>query len=151
MYGSNLHGQQFLCMEKMAQIRFAVQRVYIGSTVRLNGGEIRFPFFVSHIDDTVFGKQHSISSVACRHYAVEHIYAAFYPFKDIDRSTDAHQITGLVFRQNLVDNFDHLIHLIDGFAYCQSADSISVRSFGSHKLRRLFAQIGVNTSLNNRE
>ena len=70
---------------------------------------------------------------------------------DIYGGADSHQIAGLVFGKNLVDNLYHLVHLIYRFAYGQTADCISIRSFGGDEFSGLLTQILINTSLHDGE
>ena len=102
MNRSYLHGKQFLRMKQVPQISFAVYHIYIRSTVGLNRREIHFPFLVAHIDDTVFGEEHPITSVTGGHHAVEHIDTAFNAFQDVYRSSHTHQIARFVFGKYLI-------------------------------------------------
>ena len=110
--GGNLHGQQFLCVEQVAQVGTAVHRVYVRCSVGFDGRVVILPFLVAHVHDTVFGKEHAVSSVTGRHHAIEHVHTAFDAFQNVDRSTYTHQVAGLVLRQNLVDHLNHLVHLL---------------------------------------
>ena len=116
-----LHGQQFLCLEEMMQIGLGVDTVYL-TTIRINRGKIVFPFLVPHIHRALIGEKHGVSPVSGWHHTVEHIDASLDGFEDILRCTDAHQVAGSVFRQNIIHHLNHLIHYFGRFAYGQSAD-----------------------------
>ena len=90
MNRSNLHSQQLLCMKQMAQICLTIQGIYTRSTIGFNRGEVRLPFFITHIHDAVFREQHSVAPVACRHHTIEHIDSSLNTFENINRCTDSH-------------------------------------------------------------
>ena len=120
-------------------------------SVRIDWREIVLPFLVTHIDSTEAGEELAVASVTGRHDAVEHIDASFDPFQQIDRGTYAHQVTRLIFRQDLVYDLDHLIHLIGRLANGQSPDSVSIGAFSGHVLRRPLPQVRIDASLYDRE
>lgn len=78
----NLHGKQFLRLEQMMEICLRVYAVDITS-VRVDGGEVGFPFLVAHVHGTLIGEQHRIASITGRHDTVEHIDTTLYRLKDV--------------------------------------------------------------------
>ena len=72
-------------------------------------------------------------------------------FEDIDRRADAHQVARLVFREDAVDDLNHLVHLLGRFAHRQSADGVAVRFLGSHILCRADAEVGIDAALHDGE
>ena len=151
MDGSYLQGQQFLCVEQVAQIGTAVHRIDIRSSVGFDRRVVVFPFLVAHVHDTVFGKEHAVSSVAGRHYTVEHVDTAFNAFQNIYRSPDSHEVARTVGRKYLIDYFNHFVHLFSRFAYCQSADCVSIGIFRCDVFCRAAAQVRINATLYDRE
>ena len=85
-------------MEEMTQICLAVDAIDLAWTIFLNRREVVLPLGILHVHDAMFGEEHSVASVACRHDTVEHIDTSFDSFKDIGRSANTHEITRAVGR-----------------------------------------------------
>ena len=63
----------------------------------------------------------------------------------------AHQISRLVFRQDFVHYFYHLIHHLGRLSYGKSADGISVGSLVGNVFGCFAAQVREGAALNDRE
>ena len=135
----------------MAEISPTIHTVNLRRAVNLYRREIVCPLLVAHIHYAILGEKHSVASVARRHHAVHHVDAALDCLENICRRTDSHKITGLVFWQYLIDNLDHLIHLLRRLANCQTANGIAVGTKIGDKLGRLLTKVFIDTALHNRE
>ncbi len=128
MYGCNLHGQQFLGYEKVAQVGFGIYPVNEAVARLVDGGEVVGPFLVAHVHDAVGGEEHAVAPVARRHHAVHHVHSAVYGLKDVGRGAYAHQIARTVGGEYFVDHLYHVIHHLGRFSYGQAADGVAVSS-----------------------
>ena len=145
-----LHGQQLLCFEQVVQIGFRIAQIHF-TAVGVNGCEVGFPFLVAHVHRAVVSEQHRITTVACRHHAVEHIHTALDGFENVLRRTHTHEVAGLVLRKNLIHHLDHLVHHLRRFAYRQTTDGITVGTLVGNKFRSLLSQVLIGTALNDGE
>ncbi len=68
-------------------------------------------------------------------------------FDDILRSSDSHEITGLVLRHIRFDRFDDAVHLICLFTDCETADGIAVAVHLNDLLHVFDAEILIGTAL----
>lgn len=73
--GGNLGTESFFCTDEVMEVSFAVEVACVVLYCGVNGGEVCFPSAVFYVDNTFFGEEVSVASVACGHDAVEHIYA----------------------------------------------------------------------------
>src|SRR6266480_1918288 len=79
---------------------------------------------------------------------VEHIDPAVNALENINRSADAHEITGKLFRQIFGHESRHLVALTMRFAYSQPSNSQAVKGELSQKRGTLLSEIGMAGSLN---
>ncbi len=83
--------------------------------------------------------------------AIEHIHAPRHAFDQILRRADAHQIAGLIGRQDRVDHVEHGVHVRFALADAQAADGIPVETQLGQIAGRLLAQVGVDSALDDAE
>ena len=150
-----LHGQKFLSLKQVVEVCLRMDAVDVAA-VRVDGGEIVFPFLIAHIHCALIGKEHRIAAVACRHDAVEHIDTALDGFQDILGGTNTHQITRTILGQDSVDNLYHVVHHLSGFAYGQTTDggTTAVVETAEHiadVLGCILSKILIGTALNDGE
>ena len=72
------------------------------------------------------GEEEPVASVAGGHDAVEHVDTSLNGFEDVGRGADAHEVTGLVFGKDAVDEFNHLVHHIGGLTHGEAADGVAL-------------------------
>ena len=148
---SNLKSQILLGMEEVTEISLAIDAIDFARAIFLDRREVVLPLGVLHVHYAVACEQHSVATIASRHDTVEHIYTSFNGFEDIGRSTHAHKVTRAVGRKDLIDYFNHLVHLLGRFANSESSDGIA---FDIH-CRNLFGstatEVWIGTALDNRE
>ena len=118
---------------------------------RVDRREVISPFFVFHIHNAIAGEEHTIATIACRHYAVEHIHSTFDAFEQIGWSAYSHQISWFVFWQYVVYHLNHFIHFFGRFAYGKTADGITFTTLVGNEFSRFSTQFGIYTALNDRE
>ena len=114
-------------------------------------GEVIFPLFVAQVHHAVLRENHTITSVARRHNTIEHIHSTLNAFKDIPRRTHTHEVARFVLWQNVIYHFNHGIHFFGRFAYCQSANGVSIAVKVAQAFSGILAQVGIYTTLHNRE
>ena len=76
MDGGDLERQQLIRFEQMMQVSTAVKRIDIRMRIRIDRRKIVGPFAVAHVHRAAGGEELAIASVARRHDAVKHVYAA---------------------------------------------------------------------------
>ena len=121
--------------------------IYERRAVGVERRKIVFPLLVFEVDSAFRSENHTIPAVSGGHHAVKHIYAPRHTFYNIGGSADAHQVTRLVFGQDVVDYLYHFVHHLHGFANGKPADGVAVHTLRRDKLRRLFPQILIDTAL----
>lgn len=151
MNRGNLHAENFMTDKQMAKICPRIFMINHGNTIRVEFREIVGPLLVFQIDDTLGGEDHAVASVAGRHDAIKHIHAAVNTLEDICRRPDTHKIAGFVERKDVVDNLDHLIHLLGRFADGEPTDGISVGPEVGNEFSGFLSEVGINHSLHDGE
>ena len=146
-----LHGQDFLGDKQVAHVCLAIDMVNNRGTVFLQGGEVVGPLLVAHVHNAMTGKEHTIAAVARGHHTVHHINAAIDGLEHVGRGTDTHQVAGTVLRQDVIDDFYHLIHHLGGFTHGEAADGVTVGTQVGDKLGRFLTQVLIDTTLHDRE
>ena len=131
----------------MTQISPRILCVHKSFAVGVNRAEVILPLLVLHVHNAFRGKNHAVSPIACRHHAVEHIHAARDALQDVGRRAYAHQVTRPVFRQDGVDQLDHLIHFLGRLAHSQSADGVAFGILRGDVFRRLLSQVTIDATL----
>ena len=147
----DLQAQQLLDLDEVMEIRLAVERVHVGVGVGVDGREVVLPFLVAHVDRPEAGEELAVAAVARGHDAIEHVDAPLDGLQEVDRRADAHEVAGLVFGKDLVDDLDHLVHLLGRLAHGQSADRVAVGPLAGDMLRRPHAQVLVDAALHDGE
>lgn len=145
-----LHRQQLLGLEEVVEVGLRGYEVDVAA-VWIYRTEVFLPLLVAHVHRALIGEEHGVAAVTGRHYAVEHVYAALDGFEDVLRGSYAHQISRLVFRQDFVHYFYHLIHHLGRLSYGKSADGISVGSLVGNVFGCFAAQVREGAALNDRE
>ena len=142
------HGPEDLARdEQMTQIRPRILCVHESFSRGIHRREVHPPFLVLEVDDALRGEQHAVAPVACRHHAVEHVDPPFDALQDVGRRAHPHQVTRTVFRQDGVDQLDHLIHLLRRLTHRQAADGVAPGPFRGDVFRRLLPQVAVHAPL----
>ena len=132
------------------EISFRMDTVYL-ATIRIDRGEIVFPLLVTHVHRTFIGEQHGVTTITGRHHTIEHIDTAFDGLKDVLRCADAHQIAGLILRQDVIDHLNHLVHHFCWFSNSQTTNSVAVSSEISHMFCSILTEILIGTTLHDGE
>ena len=119
--------------------------------ILLQGSEIVGPLLVAHVHDAMAGEEHAVAAVARRHHTVHHIHATVNGLKDVGRRAHTHQVAGTVLRQDVVDDLDHLIHHLGGFAHGQAANGVAVGTQVGDKLAGFLSQVFIDATLHDGE
>src|SRR5690242_11915472 len=109
-------------LKEMSQICTREMSACVTLALRINGKSVVFILRVCNIDRAAPGKQHGIPSVPRRQDAVEQIDSPLDRFKQIGRSSDAHQVTRLLLWKDRRAMGGYLVHRLRGFANRQSSD-----------------------------
>lgn len=149
--GGDLHGEDFSADEEMPEEGFGVKSVHIGGTIFLDGREVVSPFAVADIDGALGGKEHAVASVAGWHDAIEHIDPSLDAFEDVDGGADAHEVAWAVFGEDVVDDFNHVVHNFGGFADGKTSDGVSFGLERGNVLGGLLPEVFVGAALNDGE
>ena len=131
----------------MTNVRAGVRMVHVTRTRGIQFREVILPFLVAQIHHAVPGEDHAVAAVAGRHHAVEHVDAAFDGFQNVPWRADAHQVTGLVCRQDVVTYLDHVVHHFCRFAYGESAYRIAVAVEVAQTFAGVLTQVGIGATL----
>ena len=111
------------------------------------GGELR----VADAQRTLGCEQEAIARISGRHHAIEHVDAAAHGLDDVLRSAHAHQITGLVDRQQRHREIQRMVALCFRLTYCQATHRIAVKADVHQSSGRTLAQVFVHAALHDAE
>ena len=102
-------------------------------------------------EGAVGGERLAVSRVPCRQHTVEEVDAAGDRLHQIGRLADAHQIAGLLARQQARRQLGELEHHGLGLPHRHAADRVAVEPDGDGLLDRAAAQVGVGAALDDAE
>ena len=83
---------------------------------------------VADFHHAVGDEQVAVTRVARRHDAVEHIDTATYPFHQIFRLPDAHQVSWFIGRDLRADVLQNTVHVFLRLTNRQTADSVAIKA-----------------------
>ena len=135
----------------MTNVGARVRMIDVAGAAGVQFREVVFPFLVPQVHHALPGEDHAVASVAGRHDAVEHIHTAFDSLQDVPWRAYAHEVTGLVDRQDVVAYLDHVVHHFCGFTYGESAYGVSVAIEVAQMSAGVLAQVGVGAALHDGE
>jgi len=83
---------------------------------------------VAHPEWTVRRKGEGVATISGGHHTIKHVYASRDPLQQIDGTSNSHQVTRLIARQDRTCDVQNAIHLLGRFPDTQTADRISVEA-----------------------
>ena len=76
MDGADLKAEDFFGADKVVEVGKGVLAVGFGGAIWADGLEAVVPFMIFDVDGAIHCEKKTVASVACRHYAIEHINTA---------------------------------------------------------------------------
>ncbi|MNP30244.1 hypothetical protein D3C76_1233080 [compost metagenome] len=121
--------QYFITTIKMMQIGTRIIATGIAIALGIKRAGIAFMLRITDFYHAVGHEQVTITGVAGRHNAVEHINAATHAFNQIFWFADAHQVTRFICRNLWANMFQNTVHVFFRFTHSQTADSVAIKTY----------------------
>ena len=123
-----LRAEDFADAEQVVQVGAAEVPARVAVAGFVERTRIVLVVRVLDADVAVACKQVAVTRVARRHDAVEHIDTATYPFHQIFRLPDAHQVSWFIGRDLRADVLQNTVHVFLRLADRQTADSVAIKA-----------------------
>jgi len=148
MQGRELRAKEFIDPVEVMQISFGVRlRGWCAICPGIDRGEIVTPAGVRDVDDAIAGVQYAMSAIAAGEDAVEHVHTSADALNDVGGGANAHEVARLIFWQNITAQLADAIHVFNGFADREAADSVARLVLAGDELARLRSQVIVAAAL----
>src|SRR5690554_3958712 len=144
---SQSQSQYFINIEKMSNICPRIVPAGIAIAIRVQRREILGVLGISNDHLAPCGHGSSVSGYPGGQYAVSHVYAPNYSFKQVVRSSYTHQVPWLILRQEGCRIVQNLAHCLHWFTHTQSSYSIAAKIHFQKVPCTLFPKVSVHSTL----
>src|SRR5262249_39620079 len=104
-------------------------------------------FRISNVELSPRGEDLTVSGIARRHYAIEHIHAARHRLDQVFRRSHSHQVSGLVGGNLCRNKLCNVIHLLLLFADAEPPDGVALKPDLDQVIEAFGSQVFEDASL----